>query len=137
MFSIILRELRNHAPFTLLGALTGLAIMVFSQKVSGEVSHTVFYTLHPIHVVLSALVTASMYEIHKCGLMKRKCNIWVLLAIGYIGSVGIATLSDSVISYWAMYLTPVTTICCGQPSRPPEKSLTGSGSVTTACCANR
>jgi len=99
MFSIILRELRNHAPFTLLGALTGLAIMVFSQRVPAGVSHTVFYTLHPIHVVLSALVTASMYELHGCGLMKGKCNIWVLLAIGYIGSVGIATMSHSVIPY--------------------------------------
>lgn len=99
MFSVILRELRNHAPFTLLGASTGLAIMVFSQRVSSEVSHTVFYTLHPIHVVLSALVTASMYELHGCGLIKRKCNIWVLLAIGYLGSIGIATMSDSVIPY--------------------------------------
>ena len=74
MLKIILKELRNHAPFTLLGALTGLAIMVFSQRVPTNVSQTVFYTLHPIHVVLSALVTASMYELHGCGLVKRKCN---------------------------------------------------------------
>ena len=99
MLKIILKELRNHAPFTLLGALTGVAIMVFSQRVPAEASRTVFYTLHPIHVVLSALVTASMYELHGCGLMRHKCNIWVLLAIGYIGSVGIATMSDSVIPY--------------------------------------
>lgn len=99
MFRIILKELQNHAPFTLLGALTGVAIMVFSQRVPVNVSQTVFYTLHPIHVVLSALVTASMYELHGCGVVKRKCSIWGLLAIGYVGSVGIATLSDSVIPY--------------------------------------
>jgi len=99
MSKVILKELRNHAPFTLLGTLTGLIIMFFSQRVSAEVSHTIFYTLHPIHVVLSALVTASMYELHRCGMMKRRCSIWVLLAIGYIGSIGIATTSDSLIPY--------------------------------------
>ena len=99
MSKVILKELRNHAPFTLLGTLTGLIIMFFSGRVPSEVSHTVFYTLHPIHVVLSALVTASMYELHKCGLKDRKCSIWVLLAVGYIGSIGIATTSDSLIPY--------------------------------------
>ena len=28
-----------------------------------------------------------------------KCNLWRLLIIGYVGSVGIATLSDSIIPY--------------------------------------
>jgi len=40
-----------------------------------------------------------MYELHKCGGAGRKCNLLLLFAIGYIGSVGIATLSDSVIPY--------------------------------------
>ncbi len=104
MFSKISKELKNHAPFTFAGALTGIIIMLIFQKLPNEISLNIFYILHPIHVVLSALVTASIYELHtyehfskKC--IKGKCNFWVLLIIGYFGSVGIATISDSVIPY--------------------------------------
>ncbi len=92
-------ELKNHAPFTLFGALTGIIIMVLFHNTPPKLSYNIFYILHPIHVVLSALVTASMYELHKCGGLRYKCNIWILLFVGYAGSIGIATLSDSVIPY--------------------------------------
>ncbi|MCK4535150.1 MAG: hypothetical protein KAT81_06415, partial [Syntrophobacterales bacterium] len=95
----ILRELKNHAPFTLLGAVTGIVIMILFQHVPHTTALNIFYVLHPMHVVLSALVTASMYELHKCGGLKGECNIWVLLVIGYVGSIGIATISDSLIPY--------------------------------------
>ncbi len=95
----IFKELKSHAPFTLFGAFTGLIIMFFSQGLSLKISHTVFYTLHPIHVMLSALVTASMYKLHTCRHGKDNCNLWILLLIGYLGSIGIATMSDSLIPY--------------------------------------
>ncbi|MEJ2567996.1 MAG: hypothetical protein P8Z50_03865, partial [candidate division WOR-3 bacterium] len=69
------------------------------RQIPSEVSNNVFYTLHPIHVVLSAFTTASMYNLHKCGLFRGKCRLFVVLIIGYVGSVGIATLSDSIIPY--------------------------------------
>jgi len=99
MFKQILKELKNHAPFTLLGAITGIIIMLVFQGLSPRISYPVFYILHPIHVVLSAIVTASMYKLHKCGRTKGKCNFLILLAIGYTGSIGIATISDSLIPY--------------------------------------
>jgi hypothetical protein len=104
MYQQISKELKNHAPFTLFGAITGIMIMVFSGKLPSTVSYQIFYTLHPIHVVLSALVTASMYKLHTCETISGKCisgtcNLWILLIVGYIGSVGIATLSDSLIPY--------------------------------------
>jgi hypothetical protein len=104
MVKVIIKELKNHAPFTFFGAFTGIIIILFSQKLPHNISYNIFYTLHPIHVVLSALVTASMYELHTCTRIsgkcfKGKCNLWVLLIIGYVGSVGIATLSDSLIPY--------------------------------------
>ncbi|MCD6486940.1 MAG: hypothetical protein J7K35_06420, partial [Syntrophobacterales bacterium] len=74
-------------------------IMVFFQRVPHTTALNIFYVLHPAHVVLSALVTASMYELHKCGGFKGKCNVWALLVIGYAGSIGIATISDSLIPY--------------------------------------
>jgi hypothetical protein len=99
MFGNILKELRNHAPFTFFGALTGVVIMFFFYRIPSGISFRIFYLLHPLHVVLSALVTASMYHHYRCGRMRLKCNLAVLLIIGYVGSVGIATLSDSLIPY--------------------------------------
>jgi len=98
MLKLIAHELKRHAPFTALGAATGIIVMViivFSSalpQVSG-VSHTVFYVLHPLHVALSAVVTTAMYR--KYGGNK----IWAVILIGYFGSIGIGTLSDSVIPY--------------------------------------
>lgn len=99
MLKRILAELEHHLPFTIFGALTGIVFMLVFSKISYSVSHTAFYVLHPIHVVLSALVTSSMYEKHKCPTTRSKCRIWTLLFIGYVGSIGIATVSDSIIPY--------------------------------------
>ena len=86
-------------PFTALGAATGIILIIFLRKLPSESSYNIFYILHPIHVFLSALVTASMYNFYKCGTGKKKCNLIVLILIGYVGSIGIATLSDSIIPY--------------------------------------
>ncbi|MCK5160248.1 MAG: hypothetical protein KAQ99_01615, partial [Candidatus Aureabacteria bacterium] len=96
MFKHILRELKSHAPFTAFGAVTGILVIIYFQKLSFKTSYDIFYILHPMHVLLSAFVTASMYKIHK-----DKCSLWILLAIGYTGSIGIATLSDSLTPYLA------------------------------------
>jgi len=101
----ILKELKNHSPFTLFGVLTGIIIMILCRKLPYDVSYNLFYILHPAHVFLSALVTAAMYKIHECpqvniNCLKGKCNLWKLFLIGYFGSVGIATISDSVIPYF-------------------------------------
>ena len=95
MLKQIVKELNRHAPFTIFGAFTGIIIMVISYDLSFEVSHQIFYILHPIHVLLSALVTASMYKIHH----RNRIKLYGILLVGYLGSVGIATLSDSVIPY--------------------------------------
>ncbi|MBN1522212.1 MAG: hypothetical protein JW928_06735 [Candidatus Aureabacteria bacterium] len=99
MFKKIYNELAHHAPFTFVGAVSGIVLIFLFRKMPAGLALQAFYVLHPFHVVLSALVTASMYEMHKCSKDRRHCNIWVLLFIGYTGSIGIATLSDSVIPY--------------------------------------
>jgi len=89
-------ELKRHAPFTALGTLTGIIITVVlvSGDVPSSVSETAFYTLHPLHVVLSALVTTAMYARYR-----KQSRIWAAVLIGWTGSVGIATISDAVIPY--------------------------------------
>ncbi len=94
MFREIIIELKHHAPFTIFGAITGIVIMLLSLKLPYRVSYNVFYVLHPFHVFLSALVTAAMYKLHK-----DRFSLFALLIIGYLGSIGIATLSDSIIPY--------------------------------------
>jgi len=69
-----------------------MAIIVLAEVPSG-ISHTVFYTLHPIHIVLSALVTTAMYVRY------RQSKIWVAVLVGWTGSIGIATISDAIIPY--------------------------------------
>ena len=66
MIQLILTELKEHSPFTILGALTGIVIMLLytSFSIPARLSYNIFYALHPMHVLLSALVTASMYKLH-------------------------------------------------------------------------
>ena len=99
MYKKILEELKEHMPFTALGAATGIIMIIFLQKLPLKLSYNIFYTLHPLHVFLSALVTASMYNFYKCRTGKKKSNLGILILIGYVGSIGIATLSDSIIPY--------------------------------------
>lgn len=96
----ICRELKAHAPFTVFGALTGIAIMavVVYAKVPRAASEALFWGLHPLHVLLSAMVTAGMYRLHG----NRK--LWSTVIIGYVGSIGIATLSDSIIPFLGEWL---------------------------------
>ncbi len=98
MIGQIADELKEHAPFTFFGALTGIAIMLaivyggFLPQVA-SISENLFYVLHPAHVLLSASVTTALYVRYG----KRK--LWIALLIGYTGSIGIATMSDSIIPY--------------------------------------
>ena len=97
---VIVEELKKHIPFTTFGAITGIIIMVtivlgnMLSQVS-RVSPTIFYILHPTHVLLSAIVTTAMYKLHR-----PKCRVWLAILVGYVGSIGIATLSDCIIPYF-------------------------------------
>lgn len=95
----IARELNHHAPFTFAGVASGIVVIFFARHLPRDVHFSLFYILHPAHVFLSAIVVASMYQLHKCAPHRHKCNPFHLLLIGYAGSVGLATLSDSIIPY--------------------------------------
>ena len=90
----IAAELKSHAPFTLFGALTGIVLMLIFKGLSEKATLALFYVFHPAHVILSAMVTSSLFKLHK-----KKANFLLVLVIGYIGSLGIATVSDSLIPY--------------------------------------
>jgi hypothetical protein len=100
MLKRIIHELKHHAPFTLFGALTAIVIMIvlFQTKVPRAIAHGLFWCLHPLHVMLSALATTSMYKLKGGG------GILKTVLIGYFGSIGIATLSDSIIPFTGEWL---------------------------------
>ncbi|MGB5924936.1 MAG: hypothetical protein WBH01_02455 [Dehalococcoidia bacterium] len=91
----IAHELREHAPFTALGAVSGIIIMVIVVlgNVPSHISQTAFYVSHPLHVLLSALVTTAMY------MRYRKGKFWAAVLIGWTGSIGVATISDAILPY--------------------------------------
>jgi len=98
MWRNLLNELRAHIPFTALGAAIGIIVMgiiLLSDSLAGftNISELLFEVLHPAHVVLSAIVTTALYKKYGNG------KIWAIILVGYIGSIGIATLSDSLIPY--------------------------------------
>ena len=91
----IAHELKEHAPFTALGAVSGIIIMVIVVlgNVPSHISQTAFYVSHPLHVLLSALVTTAMY------MRYRKGKFWAAVLIGWTGSIGVATISDAMLPY--------------------------------------
>lgn len=95
MVKRITHELKEHVPFTALGAVSGIVIMVVVVLVNvpSHISQTAFFVSHPLHVLLSALVATAMY------MRYRKAKFWVAVLIGWTGSIGVATISDAIIPY--------------------------------------
>ena len=62
--TLILHELRAHAPFTALGTLVGIALLLglLWAQVSETASHRLFGVLHPLHVLLSAQATIATFR---------------------------------------------------------------------------
>ena len=95
MIKLIAHELKEHAPFTAIGAVSGIIIMVIVVlgNMPSHISQTAFLLAHPGHVLLSALATTAMYARYKKG------KVWAVILIGWTGSIGIATASDAIIPY--------------------------------------
>jgi hypothetical protein len=91
----ILTELKAHAPFTLLGSLTGIVLMLLFRGLPESTAYRLFYVFHPLHVTLSAVVAGSIFRLHE----KARGFVLVLL-VGYVSSVGVATLSNSIIPFF-------------------------------------
>lgn len=94
MFNRVIHELKEHAPFTFGGAILGILLVFFLKDLPENFNFKLFYIFHPLHVLLSAFVTTSMFKLHK-----KNPNLVKVFLVGFIGSVGVSTLSDSVLPY--------------------------------------
>jgi len=96
----ILIELKGHAPFTCIGAFLGIIFMLLFKNIDASGSKLLFSIFHPAHVLLSAMVTTSMFMVHEL-----KKNVLMIIVISYFGSIGIATLSDIIIPHLGAKVT--------------------------------
>jgi len=80
-----------------IGAITGIIIMIIFYNNPTKFSYNIFYTLHPLHVLVSAFTTSAMFNLNTNS--KGKTKFWMMILVGYVGSIGISTLSDSLIPY--------------------------------------
>lgn len=101
MIKLIVKELRNHIPFTIFGTILGIIFMLVFQNISYGSSYRLFYIMHPVHIVFSAITTASMFNLYKWSCLKGKFKLWNIVLLTLIGAIGTATLSDSLIPYLA------------------------------------
>jgi hypothetical protein len=69
--------------------------MFFFRHAGDRVNLTLFQIFHPAHVFLSALVTVSLYK-----LRSGKTHLLLLVVIGYLGSIGVATISDCIVPFF-------------------------------------
>jgi hypothetical protein len=76
--------------------------MLLFVKAPPAASLRLFQVFHPTHVVLSAVVTASLFRLHE-----RKTRFLVVLIVGYLGAIGTATLSDCVLPFFGESLLGV------------------------------
>lgn len=100
--NLILHELRGHAPFTAIGALSGIVLMliVVLAAAPAHITNTAFYICHPVHVMLSAIVTSAMF-------WRYRRNLAMAIVLGYVGSIVLGTLSDVLLPHvggWLMGL---------------------------------
>ncbi|MBD3246051.1 MAG: hypothetical protein GF333_03475 [Candidatus Omnitrophica bacterium] len=96
----VFRELREHSPFTMFGALTGILMVMMLRNISHSAAHALFYVFHPAHVVLSALVTTALYRRYLDHEQPGWRRFLKVFAVGFSGSLLIGTLSDSLIPFW-------------------------------------
>lgn len=95
MLGSITHELKHHAPFTAVGALTGVAIAAafVYLPIPHSVSHRLFEACHPLHILLSAMATAAMFRLHS------RRGLVATVVVGYVGAIGIGTISDCLMPY--------------------------------------
>jgi hypothetical protein len=98
IFKPLQSELKIHWPFTLLGAASGIMLMLIFRGMDHHTAHTLFHLFHPAHVLFSAVVTTAIFRRYTLKQSGPR-HFFKAILIGYLGSIGIGTLSDSLIPF--------------------------------------
>ena len=112
----ILIELGAHLPYSIfgvvvsiviIGILTFFTIILKAQELLPKAGQELFHIFHPVHILLSAIVTTAMFWKHERRFIKT-------FLIGFAGSIGICGLSDILLPYFGGILlgTPMQLHIC-------------------------
>ncbi|MCK9567965.1 hypothetical protein M0R72_03340 [Candidatus Pacearchaeota archaeon] len=95
----ILKELKEHIPFTLAATLLSVIIMSFLLLKENFISYAVsmFYIFHPMHILFSSIVSTAIFYNHT-----KKIIPAIIVSI--FVSLFIGTLSDSILPYFGSSL---------------------------------
>jgi len=97
----IIIELGEHLPYSIFGVIIGLIILgiltffviiLRSAYLLPMAAKELFHIFHPIHILLSSMVTTAMFWKHEKDFIKA-------LIIGFLGSILICGLSDILLPY--------------------------------------
>ncbi len=97
----ILTELMHHIPFSVFGVMIGILMMgvlTFIASVSGHghdleaAAAELYHVFHPSHILLSAVSATAMFVKHDGNTVKA-------VAVGFLGSILLCSLSDAVFPY--------------------------------------
>jgi Na+/H+-dicarboxylate symporter len=89
----LLKELKEHAPFTALATITAVLFVFLSYHyLRPMISEESFHVFHFLHIIASAMVTAGIFY-------KYKNQIIPSVLVGVSGAVIIGSLSDVVFPY--------------------------------------
>lgn len=91
---LTLSELKNHIPFTAGATLIAIILtaLVYSKEPVVSYIFSLFYIMHPAHIIVSAIASSAIFY-------KYKNNFFTAVLIGVSGSVIIGSLSDIILPY--------------------------------------
>ncbi|MGE4286004.1 MAG: hypothetical protein AB7F23_05270 [Phycisphaerae bacterium] len=90
----VLSEIVAHSPFTLCATVLGVLCMFLYSRLLPADNGEIFHIFHPAHVVLSSWATTILFVRRE-----TRARLLKVFIIGYLGSVGIATLSDCILPF--------------------------------------
>ena len=88
----IFLELKKHIPFTLIATLIAVILVVIIYQKNILIPESFFYVIHPLHLFISAIVSAAIFY-------KYKNNLAQAFLIGITGAIIIGSLSDIIFPY--------------------------------------
>ena len=89
----IIHELKKHIPFTILATLIAILTTIFIiYWIKKDISEEFFHILHPLHILVSSIVTAGIFY-------KYKKSFIQALLIGVTGAIIIGSISDIIFPY--------------------------------------
>ncbi len=90
----VLRELKEHLPFTLIASLVAGVLVAIFYLIGRVPSEELFEIVHPAHVAVSAVATSAIY-------WKYKKSVLGSVFIGMGGAILVGSLSDVLLPFLA------------------------------------